>query len=115
MLHFPGSLKVYLAVDPCDMRKSFNGLFALAVNHLGEDPLKGALFVFANKKRDRLKILYFDGSGLWVWAKRLEQGRFKWPKGVGVKKKLSLHPEALSLLLNGIDLKDGTLRPWYQR
>jgi transposase len=115
MLSFPGTLKVYLAVDPVDCRKSFNGLHALTLNELNEDPISGALFVFSNRARNRLKILYWDGNGLWVFAKRLEKGTFSWPKGLDAKKKLDLEPDALNLLLSGIDLKRGSLRPWYQR
>ena len=116
MLNFTGSLKVYVATEFADMRKSFNGLYALTINVLKEDPQSGALFVFTNKRRNRLKILYFDGTGLWVMIKRLEKGRFSWPKGVDVKnQKLSLSPEALALLLDGVDLRNGSHRPWYQR
>ena len=76
MLSFPGSLKIFVALEPCDMRKSFNGLYAIAEQQLREDPKRGAVFVFCNKKRDRLKLLYWDGTGLWVLAKRLEKGTF---------------------------------------
>lgn len=69
MIGIPASVKVFLAVEPCDMRKSFNGLYAIAQNQLKEDPLAGALFLFTNKRRTRLKILYFDGSGLWILIK----------------------------------------------
>jgi transposase len=118
MLSFTGSLKIYLALDPCDMRKSFNGLHGLVIEHLQGDPLSGALFVFTNKRRNRLKILYFDGTGLWVLAKRLERGCFSWPKpieGESASPKLKLAPEALAMLTDGIDLRDGVRRPWYQR
>jgi len=116
MLNFTGSLKVYLATEPADMRKSFNGLYAMAVNVLKERPEDGALFVFTNKRRNRVKILNFDGTGLWVMIKRLEKGTFCWPKGVDVEDgKLSLAPEALALLLDGVDMKQGKFRPWYQR
>ncbi|HAV60780.1 MAG TPA: IS66 family insertion sequence hypothetical protein [Verrucomicrobiales bacterium] len=71
MLSFTGALKVFLAVAPCDLRKSFNGLHALVTETLGEDPRTGALFVFTNRRRTRLKILLFDGTGLWVCTKRL--------------------------------------------
>jgi transposase len=71
MLSFTGSLKVCVAVEPCDMRKGFNGLFAAVTERLGEDPKGGALYVFCNRRRNRLKILYFDGTGLWVLTKRL--------------------------------------------
>ena len=114
MLGFPSALKVFLATQPVDMRKQFNGLWTLAEGQMKEDPRQGALFVFTNKPRDRLKMLYWDGSGVWVLAKRLEQGRFSWPVGSnGVK--LSLTPEALTMLLAGIDLKNGCKKAWYER
>lgn len=116
MLSFPGSLKVYLAVEPCDMRKSFNGLYALAENTLKIDPKSGSLFVFCNKRRNRIKLLYFDGTGLWVMAKRLEAGTFSWPKpSASGKGTLNLTPEALAMLTDGIDLRDGCRRAWYER
>lgn len=114
MLTFPSALKIYLAVEPVDMRKSFNGLWSQAEQKLREDPRQGALFVFANKDRDRLKLLYWDGTGVWIFAKRLEQGRFTWPAGSD-RTKLSLAPEALAMLMAGIDLKDGCRKAWYER
>ena len=114
MLTFPSALKIYLAVEPVDMRKSFNGLWSQAEQKLREDPRQGALFVFANKDRDRLKMLYWDGTGVWIFAKRLEQGRFTWPTGSD-RTKLSLAPEALAMLMAGIDLKDGCRKAWYER
>ena len=114
MLGFPSALKVYLAIEPVDMRKQFNGLWTLAEDQMKEDPRQGALFVFTNKPRDRLKMLYWDGSGVWVLAKRLEQGRFSWPLG-GNGVKLSLTPEALTMLLAGIDLKQSCKKAWYER
>lgn len=113
MLAFPAGIRIYLAIQPVDMRKQFNGLWAAAQEQLGEDPKSGAVFGFINKERTRLKLLYWDGTGVWVLAKRLEQGRFSWP--ASGEKKLSLAPEALALLLGGIDLKRGTLKPWYER
>ena len=114
MLTFPSALRIYLGVEPVDMRKQFNGLWALAQEKLEEDPRNGALFVFTNKDRDRVKMLYWDGTGPWVFAKRLEKGRFTWPVGSSVRK-LSLAPEALTMLLAGIDLKDGCKKAWYER
>ncbi len=98
------------------MRKSFNGLYALAEDTLKVDPKSGALFVFCNKRRNRIKILYFDGTGLWVMSKRLEQGTFSWPKSSEAgRAKLSLTPEAFAMLTDGIDLRDGCRRSWYER
>ena len=111
MLSFAGGLKVFVALEPCDMRKGFNGLFALVTEKLGEDPRAGALFVFTNRRRSRLKILCWDGTGLWVCTKRLEQGTFSWPKSVEPQTtKLRLSPEALALLTDGVDLRGPRLR-----
>lgn len=116
MLSFTGALKVYVALEPQDMRKSFNGLSAAVEQHLGGDPYQGTLYLFTNRRRDRLKILFWDGTGLWVAAKRLEQGRFSWPKpSEKGQKRLSLTPEALAMLTDGVDLKGARMRPWYER
>lgn len=114
MFSFPNQTKVFLAVEPVDMRKSFNGLWAEANNTLRENPFSGALFVFTNKRRDRLKILYWDGSGAWVFAKRLEKGRFSWPAGCDTNK-LSIIPRALGMLIEGIQLKDSCKKVWFER
>jgi transposase len=108
------NLKVVLAVEPVDLRKSFNGLYTAARNELGEVPEDGALFIFSNRSRNRIKVFCFDGTGCWVSTKRLNEGTFSWPKGVSGAK-LSLKPEALSLLLDGVDLRGAKLRPWYER
>ena len=94
---------------------SFNGLWSAAQERLGENPKSGALFVFGNRRRNRIKILYFDGTGLIVLAKRLEKGTFAWPQSAGQSSaKLRLAPQALQLLLDGVDLKDGAQRAWYE-
>ena len=116
MLSFHGGLRIFVALRPCDMRKSFNSLHGLILEQLNEDPQSGALFVFSNKRRNRLKIFYFDGCGTWVMARRLEKGTFNWPFPVeGSDSKIGLSPEALQLLLDGVDLKQGSLRPWYRK
>ena len=116
MLSFTGSLKVFVALEPVDLRKSFNGLEGLVSQKLGEDLRQGALFVFTNRRHSRLKILYWDGTGLWLLMKRLEQGTFAWPKNVEPGTvKLKLAPEALAMLTDGIDLRGAKLRPWYER
>jgi len=113
MLSFTGSLKVFVALEPCDLRKRFNGLHALVRERLGEDPRRGALFVFNNRRRTRLKILYREGTGLWVMNKRLEEATFTWPRSVEAgATKLSLAPEALAMLTDGIELRGARRGPW---
>jgi transposase len=116
MLSFTGGLRVFLAVEPCDMRKGFEGLHGLVGERLREDVRGGALFVFTNKRHTRLKVLYFDGTGLWLMTKRLEEGTFAWPNtgDVGAAK-LALRPEAFAMLTDGIDLRGAKMRPWFER
>jgi transposase len=116
MLSFSGSLKIFLAVEPCDMRKSFNGLHGLVSECLGEEVKSGALFAFTNRRRSRLKILYFDGSGIWILTKRLERGTFSWPQSTQQPSaKLKLTPEAFAMLTDGVDLRGAHMRAWYER
>jgi transposase len=103
--------RIFVALEPVDMRRSFNGLYAAVETVLKENPLSGHLFVFTNRHRNRIKILYFDGSGLWVCAKRLEGGTFGWPEGEGASG--SLRPEQLQLLLHGMEGR--SRRRWYRR
>ena len=96
----PGT-RVYLACQPVSMRKGFDGLAAEVSNILKADPFSGGLFIFRSKRGDYLKVLYWDGSGLCLYAKRLEQGRFVWPSIVDARLKLT--PAQMSLLIEGID------------
>lgn len=115
MLTFNGNLKVYVALAPTDMRKSFNGLSEIARSQLKVEPASGAAFLFTNKRRNLIKILYFDGTGYWCVAKRLERGVFSWPKDIEEgRQKIILKPTALAMLTDGIDLRDGLQRPWYE-
>jgi len=111
------ALKIFVALEPCDMRKSFNGLFALASQHLTDNRLGvDTVFVFVNKRRNRIKLLYFDGTGLWVAAKRLEKGQFSWPKpSESGQKKIKLSSEALQMIVDGVDLRGIGFKPWYER
>ena len=116
MLSFAGSLRVFVALEACDMRAGFNTLQGLVVEKLKEDVRSGALFVFSNRRHNRLKILYWDGTGLWLLTKRLEQGTFSWPRPAEAGKvKLHLAPEAFALLTDGIDLHGAKPRGWYER
>ncbi len=109
------SVKVCLATQPCDLRKSFDTLSVVVRDELREDPLSRKVFVFLNRQGDRVKLLYWDGSGLWIMTKRLERGKFCRPRAAAHgEAKLALKPEALEMLLSGIDLKDGMQRAWYE-
>ena len=107
--------KIYIAVEAVDMRKGFDGLYGLVRDRLGADPLSGHLFLFANRERSRLKVLVWDGSGLWVCAKRLEKGRFRWPAAVDGAC-VVMRPEELAMLIGGLDLSQAkTRRNWLRR
>ncbi len=107
--------RVFVATGATDMRIGFDGLFGLVRDTLGEDPLSGHLFVFANRDRTRIKILVWDGSGLWVCAKRLERGRFAWPQAGEECKRIPMRGEELTMLLSGIDLRQTKARKWFRR
>ena len=102
MLNRLGQGRIFLAAGATDMRKSFNGLSGLVRTRLGGDPLSGDLFVFCNGSKNRLKILYFDSTGLWVFAKRLERGTFDWPADKG-RVRIELRYEKLLMILNGLE------------
>jgi len=107
--------KIYVAAEAVDMRKGFEGLYGLVRDHLGQDPLSGYLFLFTNRTHTRLKALVWDGSGLWVCAKRLERGRFHWPEAKDVAS-VAMLPEELAMLINGMDLAQARPRSnWYRK
>jgi transposase len=111
----PGlATKIFIAVDTVDMRKGFEGLYGLVRDHLEQDPLSGHLFLFTNRSKTRLKALVWDGSGLWVCAKRLEKGCFHWPQAEHTRS-ITLRPEELAMLLNGLDWKQTKQRKWYRK
>jgi len=103
MLSVPGTVKIFLCLQPTDMRKSIDGLAGLASSVLAQDPLSGHLFVFAGKRRDRVKLLYFDGDGYALWYKRLEIGVFRLPAATD-QASVMLSPAELTMLLSGVDL-----------
>ncbi len=96
------------------MRKGFEGLYGLVRDRLLCEPLSGHIFLFSNAQRNRLKVLFWDGSGLWVCAKRLEKGRFRWPAADGRETKILLAQAELALLLGGIDLLQTKPRRWHR-
>jgi len=97
------NVRLWLYMQPVDMRKSFDGLGALVRSQLQENPASGALFVFINRRKTHVKILYFDGSGYCLWCKRLEQGQF--PFSVSSVEKKALDWTGLKLLLDGLQVK----------
>lgn len=101
MIAIPAGVRVYLAMGPTDMRKGFDGLSVLAQDRLKQDPFSGHLFVFRGKRGDLVKILYWDGQGFCLFAKRLDKGRFVWP--ITKDGSVTLTPAQLSMLLEGID------------
>jgi transposase len=115
MLSLPASVRVYLSTQPADMRKGFDGLCVLVQQVFQRDPLEGHLFLFLNRRRDRLKILYWDRDGLALWYKRLELGTFQWPAQRGDAPGLELDATQLALLLGGIDVHSAQRRRRYAR
>lgn len=111
MITVSAATRVFVALAPVDLRQSFNGLYGAVQRVLNQDPLSGHLFLFTNRTRNRIKLLYWDGSGLWICAKRLERGRFSWPAGVGAS--ATLRGEELSALLGGLEVRSKS--GWYRR
>ena len=115
MLPTSPGLRVHVATGATDMRKSFNGLTAATRGVLKADPLSGHLFAFCNRRRTLVKFLLWDGTGLWVFAKRLEQGTFAWPEPPPGGEPLVLSSEELAALLGGYRLDLSTRRRWWGR
>ncbi len=103
MLSVSASTRIFFAVGATDMRKGFDGLQGLVLNVLKQDPLTGHLFLFVNRRRDRLKILYWDGDGLAIWYRRLEQGTFQLPQVSDDQQSAEMRSDELTMLLRGID------------
>lgn len=114
MIALSPATRIYLAAGATDLRKSFDGLSDLVAHQFKEDPFSGHLFLFTNRKRNRIKVLYFDGTGSWVCAKRLGQGCFAWPKTTEAGA-LRILAEELTLMLSGIDLDKTRTRRWWRQ
>jgi transposase len=115
MIHLPSSVRVYLCLAPCDMRRSFDSLHALVRDHLELDAFAGHLYLFFSRRRDRLKILYWDRDGFALWAKRLEEGSFAIPASEAGARGIEMTSEELAALLSGIDLSQAARRRRYRR
>lgn len=102
-MHFDGAVRIWLCTAPTDMRKSYNGLSAQVKHHLAEDPLSGQLYVFINRRKTQMKILYFDVSGYAIWSKRLEKGQFVAGQTTELKRSISF--AELQCLLEGIQMQ----------
>lgn len=113
MLTLPPSVRVFIFLGPADMRRSFDGLAAMVREIVRRDPLSGHLFVFFNRRRDRVKILFWDRTGLCLWYKRLEEGVFKLP--VSSEPSVEVTSTELSLILEGIDLARAHRQKRYAR
>ena len=114
MFGFGPATRIYLAVGATDMRKGYEGLYGLVRDRLQCSPLSGHVFLFCNAERNRLKLLVWDGSGLWICAKKLCRGRFRWPQPGAGEVKLVLSHAELAMLLGGIDLSQARHRAWYR-
>jgi transposase len=116
MLSIPRTLRVFLARNPVDMRKSFHGLVALTESVLAQDPLSGHLFVFVNRRRDRIKLLYWGGTGFCIWYQQLQRGTYQLPDVADADERQGIEITAsqLSLILDGIDLASVRRRTRYE-
>lgn len=114
MLNFSHQTRVFLFLEPVDMRKSFRGLCLLAESVLKQDPASGHWFAFINRRRDRLKLLGWDGQGFWIWYKRLESGIFEKPATEASPTQIEIDMTQLSLIINGIDLCSAKRRRRYR-
>jgi transposase len=116
MIHLPASVRVYLCLTACDMRKSFDSLHALVRERLELDAYAGHLFVFASRRRDRIKILYWDRDGFALWSKRLEDGTYAVPfEDNDGEQRREITAQELGALLSGIDLDHAARRKRYRR
>lgn len=113
MLGLGAATRIFVAPGVTDMRLGFDGLYALAAGKLQQNPQSGHLFLFSNKRRNRMKILFFDGNSLWVCARRMEKGRLYWP--VSEDGRAQLTREEFALPIGGIDLTATMKRKWYRR
>lgn len=105
MLSLPSSVRIFLCLTPADMRRSFDGLAAMASELIGEDPFSGHLFVFRNRHEDRVKVLYWDRDGYALWYKRLEKGTFRFPTSLRPgSSRVEIKASDLLMLLDGVDL-----------
>ena len=114
MLTIATQTRIFIALHATDMRKGFDGLSGLVSDTLKQDPLSGALFLFVNRRRDRMKVLYWVGDGLAIWYRRLEQGTFQIPATNEQHNAIEIRSEEFTMLLRGIDLSSVKRRKRFQ-
>lgn len=116
MIALPPQIRVFVYRKPTDMRKSFDGLVALTESALGQDPLSGSLFVFLNRRRDRIKILYWGQTGFCIWYQQLQKGTYQLPdeQSLEAQETIEVTRSQLSLILDGIDLSSARQRMRFQ-
>jgi transposase len=115
MLSLPLPVRIFLCTRHADLRKSFDGLAQMVREFLGADPLSGHLFVFRNKRSDRIKLLYWDTDGLAIWYKRLEKGTFRFPATTNEGDGVEIRGADLTMLLDGVDLNSVKRQKRYRR
>ena len=111
MLHWSPATRIYLGCGVTDMRLGYRGLYGQVQTVLGEDPTSGHVFVFCNRRRNRIKVYYWDGSGFWICAKRLEKGCFSWPS----EGQQTISADALAMLLGGLEWPRAKSKNWYRK
>jgi transposase len=115
VLSLSSALRVFVATGVTDLRMSFDGLSRMTRSALGRDPTAGEVYLFCNRRRNRVKALWWDTGGLWCAAKRLECGTFAWPRHGASAGTVEIRADEMAALLGGLDLAHSSRRPWYER
>ena len=110
MISLQGDTRIFIALGPTDMRKGFDALAAIVAHSLKLDPLSGQMFLFFNRRRDKMKILYWDRDGLAIWYRRLEQGTYQVPQADPTSHSVEVRAEELLMILRGIDYQNAKRR-----
>lgn len=113
MLTIPGAIKIYMCAQSTDMRKSFDGLYGMVKSFMGNDPMSGQLFIFRNRRGDRIKIFSWDRDGFAIWYKKLAKGTFRFPATL-VGNSVELDRATLMMILEGVDLKSARRQKRYR-
>ena len=114
MLSISPAVKIFLYAEPADLRRGYDGLASLVTDAMGEDPLSGHLYLFINRRHNRIKLLYWAGDGYAIWMKRLERGSFELPASASQSRSVQITASQLALILEGIELSSVRRRKRYQ-